>query len=212
MIGDELTRLAGLLSGSPIGPDSYKLDELLAGLDTERSRLGRRRFAVVLYRQVFDLDGLTDYVFLLDSFDTQSEAIACVESSARDLLSTQTVQANSWGQRWALESEGDVRSLPNARAGLWALESEEDMGSVPNSTGKRLLRTLHDRTYKLRASGFDMQYNCFRAIGPFADFVVGDQLFEFLNSPFLNSRHELWSYFVKVGEAVRAGKPSAVPI
>ena len=207
MIEDELTRLAGLLSSGPISPDSYKLDELLAGLDAESSRLGRRRFAVVLYQQVFDYDGLTDFVFLVDSFDTQSEAIACVESNARNLLATQTAQPDSQDLRWALESEGDIRSLPKARGGLWALETEGDTGSLPNPTGTHPLRTLHDRTYKLRAGPYDTQYNCFRAIGPSADFVVCDQLFEFVNS-----RHELWSYFVKVGGVVRAGKPRPVPI
>lgn len=187
MIEDELTKLAGLLSSHPIGPDSYKLDELLAGLDAEHSRLGRRRFAVVLYQQVYDYDGLTDFVFLLDSFDTQSEAIACVESNARNLLATQTAQPDSLGDRWTLESEGDMRSLPKP-------------------TGKHLLRALHDRTYKLRAGPYDTKYNCFRAIGPFADFVVCDQLFEFINA-----QHELWSYFVKTGEAARAGKPRPEP-
>lgn len=183
MIIDELTKLAGLLSSRPIGPDSYKLDELLAGLDAERSRLGRRKFVVVFYQNEFDFDGLTDYVFLLDSFDDQSEAIACVASQAQNLQATQTAQPDSRGLQWVLESDG----------GTWY---------IPNPTGKHLLSVLHDQTYKLRAGPYDTKYNSFRAIGPFADFVVCEQLFEFVNS-----RFELWSYFVEIGEAVLAGNP-----
>jgi len=40
----QLMTLGGLLSARPISPDSYKLDELLAGLGAERKRLGKRRF------------------------------------------------------------------------------------------------------------------------------------------------------------------------
>ena len=40
----QLMTLGGLLYARPISPDSYKLDELLAGLGAERKRLGKRRF------------------------------------------------------------------------------------------------------------------------------------------------------------------------
>jgi hypothetical protein len=116
----------------------------------------------------------------------------------------QTAQPDSHGHRWLLESKGNVQSLPNSRAGLWATEEKKHKRSNPKA--KRKLYALHDRTYKIRASEYDSKYNCFRTIGPFADFVICDELFEFIKSPF-----ELWSYFVKVGETVRAGKPRPAP-
>lgn len=177
MIKEELMALARYLSSRPIGPDSYMLDELLVGLDVERSRLGRGKFAVVLYQNIFDYDGLTDHVFILDSFDAQSEAIAYVESKARDLLASQITKSDSMGVRWVVESEGDHSYLPK-------------------SLGTQTLQTLNDRTYKLQAGPYDTEYNCFRVIGPFSDFVICDELFKFVNS-----RFELWHYFVKLGAA-----------
>jgi|GEM_PF-2966535 len=137
----------------------------------------RGEFSVVLYQNVFDFEGLTNYVFILNSYDTESEAIACVESKACDLLASQITEPDSLGARWVVESEGDHPYLPK-------------------SLGTQALRTLHDRTYQLRAGPHDTIYNCFRVIGPFSDFVICGELFEFVNSQF-----EPWSYFVKVGEA-----------
>src|SRR2546422_10239536 len=85
----QLTKLTGLLSARPISPDSYKLNELLTGLDAERKRLGQRRFAVVLNQQVYDYDGLTDFFFLIDSFDTQRKAMNCVDRNAAKLRAGQ---------------------------------------------------------------------------------------------------------------------------
>lgn len=174
---NELMRLAELLSSHPMGPDSYKLDELLTGLDIERSRLGQGKFAVVLYQNFFDIDGLTDYVFILDSFDTESEAIAYVKFNACDLLASQITEPDSLGAGWVVESESDHPYLPKP-------------------AGTQALRTLYDQTYKLRAGPYDTKYNCFRVIGPFSDYVICDELFEFVNSQFV-----LWHYFVNVGQA-----------
>jgi hypothetical protein len=94
--------------------------------------------------------------------------------------------------------------LPNVRAGSWKVGSKKDQKSHPK--GNRKLHTLHDRTYKIRATEFDTKYNCFCVIGPFSDFVVGKKLFEFINS-----KSELWWHFVEVGEALLAGKPRPAP-
>lgn len=186
---DELTKLAGLLSSQPISPKSYQLKELLAGLDAERNRLGRHKYVVVHYQNVFDFDGETDYVYLLDSFDNESEAIDCAERSARDLLAAQTSHADAEGHRWKLESVGKMPYLPEP-------------------ANKSPLQVLHERKFKLRAGPYDTQYNSFRAIGPFDDFIVGAQLFEFINAQF-----ELWSYFTEIGEAVikEEKAPKATP-
>lgn len=201
---DELLKLAGLLSSSPIGPHTYKRDEVLAGLDAERSRLGKRKYAVVLFQEEYDMDGVTDYLYLLDSFDDKSEAVAYVETNSQNLLAAQTAQPDSRGNQWLLESKGNVKMLPIVRSGSWKVESKKDQKSNPK--GNHKLQTLHDRTYKIRASGFDTKYNCFRVIGPFSDFVVSKKLFDLINS-----KQELWWHFVEVGEAIRAGKPRPVP-
>jgi len=99
--------------------------------------------------------------------------------------------------------------LPLSRSGRdrnKAVKADGDSQHNIKSDGNSSLRTFYDRTYKLRAGAFDTKYSCFRAIGPFADFIIGDQLFEYVNSNF-----ELWSYFVEVGETILAGKPRPAP-
>ncbi|CAN5477946.1 hypothetical protein BH20ACI3_BH20ACI3_02090 [soil metagenome] len=182
----QLVKLAGLLSRSPISPDNHQHDELLAGLDAERKRLGQRRFAVVLNQQVYDYDGLTDYFFLIHGFDTQGKAMKCVDSEARELLALQLAQ-KLYDQPWVLESEGD----------MWAL---------PKPKPKDFLRALYDRTYKLRAGPYDTKYTCFRVIGPFDKWIVSQELFDFLNCQW-----ELCHYFMQVGDALRNGKPMPMP-
>jgi len=49
----ELLALAGQLSSRPITPDSYKLDELLSGLDIERHRLNEGPILALLFQQLY---------------------------------------------------------------------------------------------------------------------------------------------------------------
>ena len=178
-----LLNLAAKLTDQPLDQPGYLVKELITGLGIERLRLGRRPFVVTLYQNDFDYDGLTDSVFLLDSFDSQADAMAFAELSAGTLLKAQTASQDSMGKKWSLESEGEIHALPKPKE---------------NS----LLRAESNRTYKLRASEYDTLYNCFRVIGPLADFAVCEGLFDFLNC-----KTELWHYFVKVGESTLSDKP-----
>jgi hypothetical protein len=182
-----LLNLATKLTHQPLAPPGYLVEELLVGLGSERLRLGRRPFLVTLYQNDFDYDGLTANVFLMESFDSQAEAIAFTESSALKLLKAQTSGPDSMRKTWGLESEGKIFALP---------EPGENSG----------LRVVFDKTYKLRASEYDTIYNCFRVIGPFSDFIVCDKLFDFLNC-----QSELWRYFVGVGGSIRSGDLPRMP-
>lgn len=186
----KLNRLAGLLSSRPISEDSYRLDELLTGLEAERVRLGQRKFLVLLNQKVYDIDGLTDYVYLLDSHDSQSDAATHIETSAKALYERHTSGPDKYGDIWRLESEGEIMFMSQPKSPNWA----------------HLIRVVCDKTYKLRAGTYDTKYSCFRAIGPFHGEIVDDQLFSFVNEPF-----ELWSYFVDVGQAINKGVEPLLP-
>ena len=163
---------------------------MLIGLSAERKRLGERKFLVILNQKVYDIDGLTDYVYLLDSFDSQSEATTYIEASAKALYERQTAGPDMYGDNWRLESEGEIMFMSQPKSPNWA----------------HPIRVVYDKTYKLRAGTYDTKYSCFRAIGPFHGEIISDQLFSFVNEPF-----ELGSFFVDVGHAINKGSESPLP-
>ena len=153
-------------------------------MDSERIRLGHRKFLVLLTQKIYDIDGLIDYVFLPESFDEISDAIAYVDSSSKTLYARQIAGPDEYRKNWHLESEGVIPFLTAPDSEHWA----------------NPIRVFYDRTYKLRAGPYDTKYCCYRVIGPFDGDIVSDGLFSFVNE-----RSELWSYFVDVGDAIKKG-------
>ena len=159
-----------------LSPGGYKSGELERGLRIERRRLGGRRFLAVASQQRFDFDGLTEYVYLLESFADQSDAESYVEDlsvSLRREVVGRKLRYGNW--TWQVESEGHMPALACAGAAS-------------------SLRVLFDRTFKVRASDYDALYTCIRVIGPFRERIVDGALLEFFKSS-----HELWSYFMDIG-------------
>jgi hypothetical protein len=189
-VDSELISLAGLLSSRPITEDSYKLNELLVGLAKERKCLGSRKYLVVLNQSEIDIDGLTNWIFLYESFASKIEAIESLDLSANAFYEKQTAGPDEQNNHWRLESENEPPFL-SAPKGL-------DLDYS--------LEVIHEKSYKLRATIYDTIYNSFRVLGPFRGEVVSKQLFSFLNDQF-----GLWSYFVDVGEAEMKGPPSRAP-
>jgi hypothetical protein len=185
-----VVRLADKLSSDPNKPDSCRLDELLTGISSERERLGRRRFLAILNQKEFDIDGLTDWIFLLESFDCQDAARTYIDQTAKSLREQQLASSHEYGMPWHPYSQDEIRYLSQPDAENWA----------------HPIRVFADRTYALRATPYDTKYNCFRVIGPFHDEIVGDNLITFTNEQF-----ELWSYFVSVGEAMNRGESRTRP-
>ena len=187
---DEVARLASLLSSRPIHKDSYKLSELMTGISCERERLGCRRFLAILNQKEYDIDGLTDWIFLLESFDRQDDARAYIDRTARSLRERQLAVPHEFGMPWHLHSEDEIQFLSQPEAASWA----------------HPIRVIADRTYALRASPYDTKYNCFRVIGTFPNEIVGDRLITFVNE-----QSELWSYFFSIVQAVKNGVDRPLP-
>jgi hypothetical protein len=182
-----LLKLAAMLTHQPLDPPGFLVEELIAGLGSERLRLGQRPFVVTLLQNDFDVDGLTSNVFLLESFDTQANAMRFTDSRALQLLEVQI-------------------SGPDSRKNEWKIDSFGKMYPLPEPKPHNMLRTVYDSTYKIWANELDRIYNCFRVIGYLTEEVVSDRLFDFLNCDM-----ELWHYFVAVGESIRSGKSLPTP-
>ncbi len=180
---DEIISLGKSLSSNGA---QYKSNELFQGIKNEQIRLGKNPFIVVVNINSFDMDGLTDYVFLMNSFSSQDEAQAYAKKLSSDLLEYQ-IKQDSFGRPWILESEGASPYLPK-----------------PNSTSS--FNTLLTKSFKTVSGEFDRKYVVTRVMKSDGNLLVGQTLFETINS---NS--ELWSYFVGVGESTNGKHERPTP-
>ena len=181
-----ISELVELLSSTPAGKPRYKEDALICGLNGERTRLGSRPFLILVHQHIFDQDGLTEYVYLVDTFISQAEAERAVETLNSELLSVETGE-DRYGAVWLKESEGSCPCLPK-----------------PTSAAS--VSSLFERAFKVRASPYDTRYTSIRVVGPFSTPVVDVDLIEFANAKFA-----LWSYFVGIGEAKLHQKQRPIP-
>lgn len=160
------------------GDAQYKAQELFQGLTSEQVRLGDGPFLVVVNINSFDMDGLTDYVFLMNSFSMEKEARDYAMTLSNDLLSYQLKQ-DIFGRPWILESEGSSPYLPR-----------------PNPASPFV--TLLCKSFKTVSGEFDRKYVITRVMKSDGGPIVGQPMLESINSNF-----ELWSYFVGIGDSIR---------
>jgi hypothetical protein len=170
---DEIISLGKSLSKNGA---QYKAEELFQGLKNEQIRLGKNPFVVLVNINSFDMDGLTDYVFLMDSFPEKDVALAYAKKLSNDLLEYQLKQG--------------VLGRP------WILESEDSSPYLPKSNSGSCFQTLLTKTFKTVSGEFDRKYIITRVMKSDGNLLVEQPLFDAINS---NS--ELWSYFVGVGES-----------
>jgi len=170
---DEIINLGKSLSKNGA---QYKAQELFHGIKHEQIRLGKNQFIVVVNINSFDIDGLTDYVFLMDSFLAQDEAQVYAKNLSENLLEYQLKQ--------------DIFGYP------WILESEDSTPYLPQPNPASSFKTLLLKSFKTVSGEFNRKYVVTRVMKSDGNLLVEQSLFEAINS---NS--ELWSYFVGVGEA-----------
>ena len=168
------------------GGAQYKSDKLFQGLEKEQIRLGKNSFIVIVNINSFDIDGLTDYVFLIDSFSSEEQAEACAHNLSRDLLEYQFKQ-DILGRPWTLESEGESPYL-----------SESKSNSI--------FTTVLYESFKVVSGEFDRKYITTRVLKSDGSLLIGQPLFDAINSD-----SELWSFFVGVGEATDGKRERPTP-
>jgi hypothetical protein len=176
---DEVTNLGKLLQDTPP-------DELLVGIKLEQDRLSKFPYLVVVNQNEFDMDGMCDFLYLIDSFKSQDEAELLAEQVSREILEKQLAEDN-YGKPWVLESTGVAPYLPQPKV---------------KTISKQ--RVLFDRAFKTVSGEFDRRYTIVRVIGPFDGNVVSPDLVDLLNA-----NDELRSYFYRIAETV--DKPDRRP-
>lgn len=171
------------------GPAHYKFDHLVEGIRIEQERLRNRSHLLVLWHQELDYDGLTDWVFFEDGFDTVDaarHAAVHLLSDLRDAYTSLTFQHHK-----------PFREDPT-RQGL----------AMPKYPRDHAIHVQDERTLYLTADGYHRHTFRTRVLGPFIGSIIAPPLFEALS----DSRQELWSFFADVGESSTAGKSRRSPL
>lgn len=180
---EEIISLGKSLSS---GGAQYKANELFQGIKNEQIRLGKNPFIVLVNINSFDIDGLTDYVFLMEGFQSQDVAVANASNISNSLLEYQLKQDN-FGSPWRLESRSSSPYLPQPK---------------PSSS----FTTLFSEAFKTVSGEFDRKYVITRVMGADGGDVVRQPLFDAINSD-----SELWNYFVGVGESTNGKQERPTP-
>lgn len=181
---DEIISLGKSLSS---GGAQYKTNELFQGIESEQIRLGKNPFVVVVYINSFDFEGLTDYVFLTDSFPSKDAAVANAHNLSNALLEYQLKQ-EIFDRTWTL------------------VESQSAIPYLPKPKQNSLFKSVYFEAFKAVSGEFDRKYVITRAIQTNGNMIVGQSLFDIINSD-----SELWSYFVKIGESINGKQERPTP-
>ena len=183
-----MTPSAEELAERIVGPARYKFDELVEGIRLEQSRLPTGSHLVVLWQQVLNYDGLTDWLYLGDAFDDVAAAQRHATQQLDDLRIAQT-------------------SLPPDGHCSWQLDPSRAGYFLPKVQPRAPLLVEDEQQIALTGSPYDRVYFCTRVLGPFPGPIVGHELFDVL----AETRFDLWSFLVDVAEAHRKGQPRRTP-
>lgn len=172
-----------------IGPGRYKFDELVEGIRLEQKRLRTGSHLVVLWQQVLDFEGLTDWLYLGDAFDDVPAARRRATQQLNDLRIAQTSVPATSGRSWHVDPTRDGHFLPKVQP-------------------REPLLVEDEQRIALTGSPYDRVYFCTRVLGPFPGAIVGHELIDVL----AETRFDLWSFLVDVAEAHRKAQPQRTPM
>jgi hypothetical protein len=139
------------------------------------------RWIVLVYQNECDYDGLSDSLYLDDSFASEAEAVQAAKALPTELLKVFESGATGWGgrgMRWSLV--GEVREL----------QVVQPAGDV---------REAYRCGFTVRGGQFDRKRPVISVVGPFAGELVDRPLADFVD------RGDLCMYLWSVGRAKRSG-------
>ena len=184
-----ISEMSSLLAIAPDGKHYYKEEEFLHGLETERMRLSTRSFLVVVYVHEFDMDGLTEYLYLIESYDSLSQAKQAASELNIELKKSELKKTEDENLGRILKSEGNFRLLPFSfnDKGISILDKYAFM------TGDKY-------------DNFHNKHTTILVVGPFDGFVVDAQLINLFKN-----KSDVNNYFTYVGEALLKNKTPPNP-
>lgn len=181
----QLARLLGLTT-----KDEREADTLVAML-LEDGRLGRRPYLLLAEQASFDYDGLTTWIYLLESFESEIDAVIRATKVRGKLLVRYLRRRHASGGRWMFESEGVPVAPP------FPLKGD---GPTQPAPGETPIRCLCAQSFKVRDldDEFHRDQITLRVVGPFPGEIIGPELVQVIPS-----RQDLRSYFDEIARAKR---------
>ena len=176
------------LAESIAGPAHYKFDELIEGIREEQLLLGANPYLTILWQQVLDYDGLTDWLYLGDGFSDLNRAHAFIEDQIASLLREHTAPGQPHSHDWRADPD---------RQGAY----------VPQASSGEIIRVCGEQTLTLTADAYNRVYFRAQVLGRFPGTIIGSELFASL----AETRHDLWSCLLDIGEARRDKKMRRTP-
>jgi hypothetical protein len=114
------------LAESIAGPAHYQFEDLVEGIRNEQQRLGAFPYVTILWQQVLDYDGLTDWLFLGESFEHCKQAHDFVVGQIAELLASHTAPGRKGCHLW--------RAEPN-RQGVFVPRASPDFSPIKSASG-----------------------------------------------------------------------------
>lgn len=175
----ECQGLATLLAGR--GPEPYMQKQLEAGIDLERRRLGDRPYLLMRWAAIFDYEGLSNSLALVDSFDS---AVAAVRTADAQL---------------ALRLKQCLAHPKNSYEPPWQIWEGRELGAMhwPKLSPPEPIKTVHNHGFALVGGMYDRWYESFIVLGPFPSGSVSRELV----ATFKQDRFELWAHLTDVGDS-----------
>lgn len=161
--------------GGSLIPSAF--DALTRGIERERIRLFGLPFLTLTFSQDYDMDGLMEYLQLLEGFSDEASAIHYVEQ-----LTEQTLSA-SLGK-------------PGYGNYKWRHDASRDNERVKAKHESSLVRCIHLKSFRITLdSGYDIKYFQFEVLCVNLPAVVGPDLLTYYDA-----QNEWEDYFISKGK------------
>ena len=149
--------------------------DLLEGMRREQQRLDGKRFLVSLFRQEYDIDGLTEYINLIEGFNDLNEAKEFADREASD-----PSDLSEAAKDWPLVECDTLGRLSRIRPPVSNIEQ------------------VYYRGFKVDGGWCTSAYFHFEVLKIPTDSVITEALFDYLNC-----EAELTHYFIEIGKRFR---------
>ncbi len=153
-------------------------DALTRGIERERIRLFGLSFLTLKFHQDYDMDGLAEYLQLLEGFSDEASAIHYVEQ-----LTEQTLSASL--------GEPTYRNYCK-----WRHNTSRDNERIKAKHEGSLVRCIHLKSFRITLdSGYDIKYFQFEVLCVNLPAFIGSDLFTYYDA-----ESEWVDYFISKGE------------
>lgn len=160
---EDLTPLSRINPGWLGGIIPSAFAALERGIESEKSRLAGSAYLTLLFRKEYDIDGLLDYIDLLDGFSDEADAIGYIDRLAEQTLKEE-LESGNWLSR------------------IRRHEADQDNKRFQRRRDNPQVRGVYLRSFAIRGdSCFESKYFQFEVLRIGGGEVIGPALFDYFD-------------------------------